>query len=77
MKTRFTPRILFVVLGAVSISYLPQQAFGQTKTTYKEKDLGLLPAPNAQPDLTGLWYHINEKQIKQANDEYRLSLIHI
>lgn len=71
MKTRFTPRILLVVLGALSISYLPQQAFGQTKTTYKEKDLGLLPAPNAQPDLTGLWYHINEKQIKQANDEYR------
>ncbi|MBJ2128896.1 BCSC C-terminal domain-containing protein [Alteromonas sp. IB21] len=61
---------LALALGAVTASLVPAQAVGQTKTTYKEKDLGLLPAPQAQPDLTGLWYHINERQVKQANDEF-------
>lgn len=45
----------------------------QTSTTYQEKELNIAPLASQQPDTTGLWYHINEKQIRLANEEfYRL-----
>ncbi|MEC9430062.1 MAG: hypothetical protein VX781_11795, partial [Pseudomonadota bacterium] len=68
MKTRFTRTSLYLALGALSTSFLSMQALGQAKTTYKEKDLGILPAQQEQPDLTGLWYNINERQVQQANE---------
>ena len=70
MKTRFTRTSLYLALGALATSLVSVQAYGQAKTTYKEKDLGILPAQQDQPDLTGLWYHINERQIQQANEEF-------
>ncbi len=70
MKDLFKLTSLALTMGALTMAIAPTQALGQTKTTYKEKDLGLLPAPQAQPDLTGLWYHINERQVKQANEEF-------
>ncbi|KHT57589.1 cellulose synthase [Alteromonas marina] len=70
MKTRFTRTSLYLALGALATSLVSVQAYGQAKTTYKEKDLGILPAKQEQPDLTGLWYHINERQIQQANEEF-------
>ena len=70
MKTRFTRTSLYLALGALATSLASVQAYGQAKTTYKEKDLGILPAQQEQPDLTGLWYHINERQIQQANEEF-------
>ncbi|MFZ8144714.1 cellulose synthase subunit BcsC-related outer membrane protein [Alteromonas macleodii] len=70
MKTRFTRTSLYLALGALATTLVSVQAYGQAKTTYKEKDLGILPAQQDQPDLTGLWYHINERQIQQANEEF-------
>lgn len=70
MKDTFKRTALVLALGAITALLVPTQAIGQTKTTYKEKDLGLLPSQQVQPDLTGLWYHINERQVKQANDEF-------
>jgi tetratricopeptide (TPR) repeat protein len=70
VKDMFKRTALVLALGAITASLAPTQAVGQTKTTYKEKDLGLLPSQQVQPDLTGLWYHINERQVKQANDEF-------
>ncbi|MCZ8530872.1 cellulose synthase subunit BcsC-related outer membrane protein [Alteromonas sp. PRIM-21] len=70
MKERFTRTSLCLAIGALLTSFGPTQAYGQTKTTYKEKDLGILPVQQEQPDLTGLWYHINERQIKLANEEF-------
>jgi len=70
VKDLFKRTSLYLAFGALSASCLSFQAVGQAKTTYKEKDLGILPAQQEQPDLTGLWYHINERQVKQANDEF-------
>lgn len=70
MKDRFTRTSLYLALGALATSFVSMQALGQAKTTYKEKDLGILPAQQEQPDLTGLWYHINERQVQQANEEF-------
>ena len=70
MKDIFKRTALVLALGAITALLAPTHAIGQTKTTYKEKDLGLLPSQQVQPDLTGLWYHINERQVKQANDEF-------
>ena len=70
MKERFTRTSLCLALSALLMSFGSMYAYGQTKTTYKEKDLGILPAQQEQPDLTGLWYHINERQIQEANQEF-------
>ncbi|MFZ8201594.1 cellulose synthase subunit BcsC-related outer membrane protein [Alteromonas portus] len=70
MKARFTRTSIYLALGAVATSLVSMQAVGQTKTTYKEKDLGIIPVQQDQPDLTGLWYHINERQVQQANEEF-------
>ena len=68
MKDIFKRTALVLALGAITASLAPTQAVGQTKTTYKEKDLGLLPAQQVQPDLTGLWYHISlDKEIVVKN----------
>ena len=50
MKTRFTRTSLYLALGALATSLVSVQAYGQAKTTYKEKDLGILPAQQDQPD---------------------------
>ena len=70
MKERFRRTSLCLAIGALLSSFGSMQAYAQTKTTYKEKDLGILPVQQEQPDLTGLWYHINERQIKLANEEF-------
>lgn len=70
MKKRFTRTTLCLAISALLTPFGPTQAYGQTKTTYKEKDLGILPVQQEQPDLTGLWYHINERQVKRANEEF-------
>ncbi|AXT39126.1 cellulose synthase [Alteromonas sp. BL110] len=70
MKERFTRTSLCLAIGTLLTSFGTMQAYGQTKTTYKEKELGILPVQQEQPDLTGLWYHINERQIQRANEEF-------
>ena len=41
MKTRFTRTSLYLALSALATSLVSVQAYGQAKTTYKEKDLGI------------------------------------
>lgn len=45
-------------------------AYAQT-TTYKEKDAIVIAPEQGTPDLTGLWYHINERQVALANSEFQ------
>ncbi|WP_394221622.1 cellulose synthase subunit BcsC-related outer membrane protein [Alteromonas gracilis] len=70
MKDMFKRTFLFLALGTLTTLSFSNCAIAQTKTTYKEKDSGILPAQQEQPDLTGLWYHINERQVTQANNEF-------
>ncbi|NDV92540.1 cellulose synthase [Alteromonas sp. 345S023] len=44
-------------------------AFAQVTTTYKSSDEHPNPIEQADPDVTGLWYHINQQQTALANQE--------
>ena len=66
MKSLKTSLLTSLVLTPLIASY----SMAQTTTTYQEKALPLLPTLEQQPDLTGLWYHINEKQVALANAEF-------
>ncbi|MAI38995.1 MAG: hypothetical protein CL599_15815 [Alteromonas sp.] len=48
----------------------PHMAHGQSKTTYEERKLGFDAFDESQPDVTGLWFHIEQGQKSLANDEY-------
>ena len=60
----------FLVPPLVAIPLFVNKGIAQTTTTYQEKELPVLPTLEQQPDLTGLWYHINEKQVSLANAEF-------
>jgi len=60
-------------LSVATALLMSVDVLAQTSTTYQEKELNIAPLASQQPDTTGLWYHINEKQIRLANEEfYRL-----
>ncbi|MBU2979248.1 BCSC C-terminal domain-containing protein [Alteromonas sp. C1M14] len=69
MKTR-AKKYPFSAL-VMALTLVTATAFGQTKTTYKEQNVGLTPLEEGQPDTTGLWYHINQKQTALANREFQ------
>ncbi|MEG3766341.1 hypothetical protein V5298_07505, partial [Alteromonas sp. 14N.309.X.WAT.G.H12] len=54
----------------LAVGALVGVAFAQT-TTYKEKDSTVIAPEQRAPDLTGLWYHINERHIALANSEFQ------
>ena len=55
------------LLGGAQVS---AQVSAEVSTTYKEQqDKPLQVAEYGKPDVTGLWYHINQKQTQLANRE--------
>jgi len=58
------------LVALLSTLFASPEVFSQATTTYQDKNLNIKPLEAQQPDLTGLWYHINQKQIALANDEY-------
>lgn len=73
MKSMTTPNRLFLcvlyVLPMLAV-IAPHTAHGQSKTTYEERELDLGAFDEGQPDVTGLWFHIEQGQRSLANDEY-------
>lgn len=55
------------LLGGAQVS---AQVSAEASTTFKEQqDKPLQVAEYGKPDVTGLWYHINQKQTQLANRE--------
>ncbi|WP_334065597.1 cellulose synthase subunit BcsC-related outer membrane protein [Alteromonas genovensis] len=59
-----------LLLVAMLAALAPHMAHGQSKTTYEERELGFDAFDESQPDVTGLWFHIEQGQKSLANDEY-------
>lgn len=63
------PSNIYLAVLSVCI-VMPMYAGAQVSTTYKEQHNNRLALkPNEGPDVTGLWYHINQKQKLLANQE--------
>ena len=65
-------KILLAIMSASVASALlgAAQVSAQVSTTYKEQqDKSLQLEQYGKPDVTGLWYHINQKQTQLANQE--------
>lgn len=60
------------VAGGICLAvgaFCAQSGFAQVNTTYKEQGNILTNIEENEPDLTGLWFHINEGQTQLANAE--------
>lgn len=61
-------KVSFIV--AVGACFASVDAFAQATTTYEDNRPNIAVLNAQQPDLTGLWYHIEQNQIVLANEEY-------
>lgn len=60
------------VVGGMCLAvgaFCAHSGFAQVTTTYKEQGNILTNIEENGPDLTGLWFHINEGQTQLANAE--------
>lgn len=66
---------LLAILCVITVALTPiYHANAQTKTTYEKNDIEFAPIDEGQPDVTGLWFHIEQGQTALANAEFgRLS----
>ena len=59
------------VLCAITLALTPiYHANAQTKTTYEKNDIEFAPIEEGKPDVTGLWFHIEQGQTALANAEF-------